>query len=255
MGKVIAIANHKGGVAKTTTAINFGAALVNLGRKVLLVDMDPQCNLTETLYGGEYEDSVYTGMLSGEPFRVLPIKPGFDVLPGDKGLLYADVKLSGEEYAGRAQRLLRDGLDGLRDAYDFIIIDCPPSRGIITVNALAAADEVIIPTLAEILAVRGIKDMNELIGLVRAELNPKLTLAGLLLVMHGDRTTAAKITSVYIADIAGYIGTKLFATRIRKNVAVVESQMAQKDVFETNPAAKAAQDYLQLAREYLGIAG
>ena len=151
MSRIISIANHKGGVAKTTTAINLGAALVELGRTVLLVDMDPQCNLTETLFSGDYSVSVYDAMLSGSCVPVLKVREGLDMVPGDKALLNADIKLSEPEHRVGAQMLLRRALAPLEDRYDFIIIDTPPSRGIITVNALAASDEVIIPTLSEIL--------------------------------------------------------------------------------------------------------
>lgn len=253
MGKVIAIANHKGGVAKTTTALNLGGAFVQLGKKALLVDVDPQCNLTETVCPGEHEDTVFTAILDGVPMKPVAIREGFDIIPGDKGLLSADVVLSSEPYKNRAQVLLRDGLKPFKALYDFIIIDCPPSRNIITVNALVAADEVIVPTLSEILAVRGMKDMSNLVDLVRGSLNPGLRIAGLLLTQFGDRTIAARKTVVYIEEIARFLNTKLFRTRIRKNVAVVESQMAGTDVFSDNPSAKAAQDYMALAKEYLEI--
>ena len=253
MGKIISITNHKGGVAKTTTTINFGAALVQLGKRVLLVDVDPQCNLTETLWSGDYADSVYSCMLEGRSMAPLCIREGLDLVPGDKGMLSADVRLSSPEFEGRSQLLLKAVLAPLKDRYDYVIIDTPPSRGLITVNALAASDEVVIPTLAEILAVRGMKDISELIGLVRSRLNPGLRIAGLLLVMYGDRTTAARKTAVYIEGIAGFLNTRVFSTRIRKNVAVVESQMAGRDLFVESPDAKAAQDYLALAKEYLSI--
>lgn len=252
MGKIIAIANHKGGVAKTTTAINLGAAFVEMGRKVLLVDLDPQCNLTETMYSENVEDTVYSCMLERKPFAPVTLRKGFDLLPGDKAGLFAEMDFSSDALKDSSRTLLKEGLEPLRGRYDFILVDCPPSRGILTVNALAAADEVLIPTLAEILAVRGMKDMNELIVRVRESLNPGLRIAGLLLVMFGDRTTASRKTAVYIEGIAGFLNTKLFKTRVRKNVAVVESQMAGVDLFQENSAARAAQDYLALAREYLG---
>lgn len=253
MAKIIAIANHKGGVAKTTTAINFGAALVELGKRVLLVDLDPQCNLSETMYEGDYEDSVYSSILGGKPFRPVRVKENLDLVPGDKAALFAEIDFESEGLKSHSRTLLKEGLEPLRGRYDFILVDCPPSRGILTVNALAAADEVIIPTLSEILAVRGMKDMSELIAQVRSALNPGLSIAGLLLVMYGDRTTASRKTAVYIEGIAGFLNTKLFRTRIRKNVAVVESQMAGTDLFKENSTARAAQDYLALAKEYLGM--
>lgn len=259
MGKVIAIANHKGGVAKTTTAINLGAAFVELGKKVLLIDVDPQCNLSETMYDGslgdfnKLSDTIYSAMLSGSSPKILPIKPGFDFIPGDKDLLGADTVLDRDEYKKKAQILLRDSIAPLKDKYDYIIIDCPPSRNIVTVNALSAADEVIIPTLAQILSVRGMNDMNELICLVRDNINPELKVAGLLLVMFGDRSRAARETAGYIKDIAKYLNTRLYSVRIRKNVAVVESQMAGCDLFARYSGTNAADDYLALAKEYLGI--
>ena len=191
MVKTIAIANHKGGVAKTTTSVNLGAALVELGRRVLLVDLDPQCNMTETLSSREHDDTVYKAMLEGRGVPLVSLRPGLDLVPGDKGMLQADVMLSTDAYASRAQMLLKEALKPVRKDYDFIIIDCPPSRNILTVNALVAADEVIIPSLSEILAVRGMKDMSVLIDMVKEKLNPSLKIAGLLLVMFGDRTTAS----------------------------------------------------------------
>ena len=250
MGKVIAIANHKGGVAKTTTALNFGAGLVLEGKKVLLVDVDPQCNLTETLLQEPSEKTVYTSMLSGEAMQPLKIKEGLYLIPSDKNLNAADMQLATRE---GAQVLLRGIMESYRKDFDYILIDTPPSRAIVTVNALSAADEVIIPTLAEILSVRGVKDIQELMELVRERINPSLTLRGFLLVMFGDRTGAAKKTAVYIEGIASILKTRVFRTRIRKNVTVVESQMAGTDIFEENPLANAARDYRDFAREYLGL--
>ena len=250
MGKVIAIANHKGGVAKTTTTLNFGAGLVQEGKKVLLVDVDPQCNLTETILKGQPEKTVYTCMLSGESMEPCKIKENLYLLPSDKNLNAADIQLAGRE---GAQVLLKRLLDGYRDRFDYIVIDTPPSRAIVTVNALSAADEVIIPTIAEILSVRGVKDMQELLELVHDRINPSLKLRGFLLVMFGDRTSAARKTAVYIEGIASLLKTQLFRTRIRKNVTVVESQMAGTDIFEENPMANAAKDYRDFAREYLGL--
>ncbi len=250
MGKIIAISNHKGGVAKTTTALNFGAALVLEGKKVLLVDTDPQCNLTETLLKERPEETVYTCMLDGCIPTPLKIKENLFLIPSDKSLNAADMQLAGRE---GAQVLLKGILDKLRGEFDYILIDTPPSRAIVTVNALSAADEVIIPTVSEILAVRGIKDINELIELVRDNINPGLSIAGFLLVMFGDRTGASRKTAVYVESIAGLLKTKVFRTRIRKNVTIVESQMAGTDVFEENPLANAAKDYRDFAREYLGL--
>lgn len=248
MAKIIAIANFKGGVAKTTTAINLGAALVQEGKKVLLVDVDPQCNLTETLYKGKTEDTVYTAMVEGTPVTPVKLKDNFYLIPADKNMNAADIQLGSVK---GAQVLLRKILEPFRETFDYILIDCPPSRSIITVNALSAADEVIIPMLAEILSVRGTKDMHELIALVKENINPKLKLSGLLIVMYGDRTSAARQTAVYIEEMAKLLGTKVFRARVRKNVTIVESQMAGVDVYEVNAQAKAAQDYIELAKEIL----
>lgn len=250
MGKIIAIANHKGGVAKTTTAINLGAALALKGKKVLLVDLDPQCSLTETLYAGETEGTVLTSMQGGKLLNPLKIKENLWLVPSDKNLNAAEIMLSSMK---GAQILLRNILLPVKHSYDYILLDTPPSRGLVTVNALAAADSVIIPTLAEILSVRGMKDMNELISMVRDKINPGLRIEGLLLVIFGDRTGAARKTAVYIEGIAQFLETRVFRTRIRKNVTVVESQMAGTDIFAENPAANAAKDYMALAEELLGV--
>lgn len=248
MGKIIAIANHKGGVAKTTTTINLGAALVLKGKKVLLVDIDPQCNLTETMYTAKTESTIYQAMLGLAPVQPVKLIENFYLIPSDKDLNAADIQIGSVE---GAQLLLKKILDPLRDEFDYILIDCPPSRAIVTVNGLSAADEVIIPTLAEILSVRGIKDMTELIDLVRENINRKLKIAGLLIVMYSDRTSAARQTVAYIDCIADHIGTKLFNTRVRKNVTIVESQLSYRDIFRENASAKAAQDYMELAEEVL----
>lgn len=248
MGKTISIANYKGGVAKTTTAMNLGAALAARGRRVLLVDSDPQCNLTETLLETPPEETLYTAMRDGTPAVPVGVGDGLFLVPGDRALNSADYEFGGKE---GAQLLIRGVLEPLKGRFDFILIDCPPSKQIVTVNALAASDGVIVPLLAEILSVRGLKDMSELVDVVREMLNPGLRIDGLLLTMYGDGTKAAKQTAVYIEEAAKFIGTRLFRTRIRKNVAVVESQMAGVDLFRLNPKANAAKDYAALADEVL----
>ena len=248
MTRIIAISNYKGGVAKTTTTINLGAALVREGKKVLLVDIDPQCNLTETMYKGKTEETVYTAMTEGKPVTPIKLKDNFYMIPSDKKLNAFDVNFGSVD---GSRVWLRKVLGPLRGTFDFILIDCPPSRSIVAVNALSVADEVIIPMQAEILSVRGTKDMNELIEVVRDKINPKLKLAGLLITLYGDRTSAARQTAVYIEEMAKLLGTKVFRARIRKNVTIVESQMAGVDVYEINAQAKAAQDYVELAKEVL----
>lgn len=248
MGKIISISNHKGGCGKTTTAISLGAALTLKGKRVLLIDMDPQRNLTQSLYASTSENTVYTSMKEGVLMEPIKITDMMDLIPSDPGLAAADMQLSQVE---RAQVLLRNIMGESRKKYDYILIDTPPSRGIITVNALSASDEVLIPMQAEILSLRGLSDLTELIKLVHDHINPDLRINGVFMVRYDNRKTVSKlITSMLDQCFTGW-DAHIYSTRIRDNVAIVESQIQRVDIYRYSPEAKAAKDYMALAEEFL----
>ena len=218
------------------------------GYKVLLIDMDPQRNLTQSLYSGTVEDTVYTSMTEGRLMVPIKIVEHLDLIPSDPDLAAADIHLNKID---KSQILLRNILNEARQKYDYILIDTPPSRGIITVNALSASDEIIIPMQAEILSLRGLSDLTELIALVKTHINKDLRINGVLLVRYDHRKTVSKlITSMLDQCFVGW-DARIYDTKIRENVAIVESQIQRVDIFRYNKDSKAAKDYMSFTEEFL----
>lgn len=245
MSKVICVSNHKGGVGKTTSTMNIGAGLSQLGKKVLLVDLDPQANLTQCLGKEGQEKNVY-GSLKGEyPLHPVVVSEGFHLIPSTLDLSGAEVELSGE--AGR-EYILRELLEPVKKGYDFILIDSPPSLGLLTLNALSASDSVLIPVQAEYLAMQGLSKLAEIIAKIKQRVNKKLEVGGVFITQFDSRKVLNK-------DIANAIDErfkdKVFKTKIRDNVALAEAPIAGQDIFTYSPKSYGAEDYLSLSREVL----
>jgi chromosome partitioning protein len=247
MGAVYAIANQKGGVGKTTTAVNVAACVAEAGRETLLIDLDPQCNATVGV--GQAKDlepnayDVLSGTATPADAAVATAIPGLRLVPSTPELAGAAVELP--RLAGSETRL-REALAGVREEYLFTILDCPPSLGPLTVNALVAADRVIVPVQAEYFALEGLAGLLDTLGLIRRELNPGLTVAGMLLTMHDGRTRLGQDVE---REVRAHFPELVFDTVIPRNVRVGEAPSFGRPVTSHDPASSGAVAYLRLARE------
>ena len=250
MGKIISIANQKGGVGKTTTAVNLSASLAVLEKKVLLVDCDPQANATSGLGidPDSLEKSVYEcilGQVDAHDVIFETDTPNLDLLPTRIDLVGAEVELVNEK--GR-ENYLTKVLEPLRDEYDFIIIDCSPSLGLITINALTASDSVIIPIQSEYFALEGLGKLLNTVRIVQTRLNPKLTIEGLLITMYDNRLRLARQV---VDDVRGHFGQMVFETLIFRNTKLAEAPSYGKSIIMHDASSTGAVNYLNLAQEIL----
>ena len=248
MAKILAIANQKGGVGKTTTAINLGAALGAFEHRVLLVDCDPQGNATRGVGLRATPPHLYQ-VLTGEAPASEAIResgfPNLDLLPSDRDLVGVEVEFVGEEgWQLRLERVLADVAAG----YDVILVDCPPSLGHLTVNALAAADGVLVPLQCEYFALEGISELMATVRRVKATLNPRLEVAGVLLTMYDDRTNLSKDVA---AEVRRHFGDRVFEAVVPRNVRLAEAPSHGLPIFEYDIKCRGAEAYLDLAREYM----
>ncbi len=245
---ILAIANQKGGVGKTTTAINLSAGLGALERRVLLVDCDPQGNATRGL-GLRAADPHLYHALAGEVRLEEAIRPsGFpnlDLVPSQRDLVGLEVELVGEP--GWEQRM-KGVLAQVRDRYDAILLDCPPSLGHLTVNALTAADGVLVPLQCEYYALEGISDLVSTIQRIQGGLNPRLDITGILLTMYDDRTNLSKDVA---EDIRSHFACKVFDTVVPRNIRLAEAPSHGLPIFQYDIKSRGAEAYLALAREIL----
>jgi len=245
MGTVISLLNHKGGVGKTTSVINIGAGLVQLGKRALLIDLDPQANLTLSMGIPRQPSTIYEAIRGESDLEPYEVKPGLHVVGSTLNLSGAEMELINE--AGR-ELILRELLDPVRDTYDFIFIDCPPSLGLLTLNALTASDLVYIPMQTEFLALQGLTKIKQVIDKVKFRLNRQLEIGGVLATMYDQR----KVLNRDVVDtINKYFGPLVFNTMIRDTVALAEAPAQRKDIFAYNPASAGAEDYMNLCREIL----
>ena len=245
MSKVISISNHKGGVGKTTSAINIGAGLNRLGKKVLLIDLDPQANLSQSLGLINQDKNIY-GAIRGE-YKLQPVEvlKGLSVVPSTLDLSGAEVELSGE--AGR-EYILKELIDPIKKQYDYIIIDSPPSLGLLTINSFTASDEVFIPFQAQYLALQGLTKLVEVIDKIKKRLNKNLKVGGVFITQYDSR----KILNRDVVDtIKGHFKNDVFKTKIRDNVALAEAPTQGTDIFRYQAKSKGAEDYLALCKEII----
>ena len=248
MGKIIAVVNHKGGVAKSTTAAALLAGLSEKGCRVLAVDLDPQCNFS-LITGADTKGGTILGALAEEIKAADAVQRTAqgDVIAGHKGLAGADAIMTetGKEYK------LREALEPIAPSYDYIIIDTPPALGVMTVNALTAADEIVIPAQADILSVQGIDALTETIKTVRKYCNPKLKVKGILLTRYNPRSVLTGEVTKLMQTLADRIGVKLFKATIREAIAIKEAQIKQESLFTYAPKAKVTADYRAFIEELL----
>lgn len=251
MSHVIAIANQKGGVGKTTTAINLGASLAAAEKRVLIIDMDPQGNATSGLgvNARSAKASIYGVLLNRLPLGSAILRgvhfPLLDVVPTTTSLVGAEAELVGQP---QWQFRLREALDGTRDMYDFILVDCPPALGVLTLNTLVAADTVLIPLQAEYFALEGLSQFAETISVVKRHLNPRLGIEGLLLTMYDGRL---KLAQQVAEEARQHFNGRIFRTVIPRNVRLAEAPSFGKPTLLYDVASGGSQAYLTLANEII----
>lgn len=253
MGKAIAIFNQKGGVGKTTTNINLAACLAIRGKKVLILDIDPQGNTTSGIgvTKRNLKNTVYNILIDKDydPRKAI-IKTNvenLDLIPASVDLAGAEVELVGME--GR-ENALKDGLEKIKDNYDYIFIDCPPSLGLLTINSLAAVDSVLVPIQCEFYALEGVSQLVSTIDLVKRSLNPKLEIQGVILSMFDGRTN---LSLQVVQEVKKYFGNKVYATIIPRNVRLAEAPSYGMPITEYDPKSKGAEAYGDFADEFLDL--
>ena len=243
----IALVNQKGGVGKTTTAVNLSAALARLDRRVLLIDLDPQSNATISFGIQPHQQTVTSySVLNGTPPQPVKVSENLHLIPSNIELAGAEMELASA--IGR-ETVLKDAMAGLA-GYDFVLLDCSPSLGLLSINALSYVTEVMIPLQCEFLALHGISLLMRTVDLVKKRLNPALEITGVIPCMYDARKSLARET---VVEIERYFKEKVFKSKVRTNVRLAEAPSHGKSIFDYAPESYGAEDYLALAREVAGI--
>lgn len=249
MSRIISVANNKGGVGKTTTVINLGAGLQRQGKRVLLIDSDPQANMSQSLRIINQERNIYRAIKGEGPLEPVEILTGLDAIPSTLDLSGAEIELATEP--GR-EYILKELIEPLRSHYSYILIDTPPSLGLLTINAMTASQEVIIPLQAEYLATQGLTRLMEIVEKIQKRLNKELRIGGVFITQYDSR----KILNREVAEfIKTYFEQDLLRTRVRDNIALAEAPAQGLDIFRYSPRSNGAQDYQALTREILSKNG
>jgi len=245
MSIIVAISNHKGGVGKTTTTVNLGAGLARLGKKVLLVDLDPQANLSNCFGITKPKTTIYEALKGEVEFEPISIDDKLDIAASNLDLAGAEMELNSE--AGR-EYLLKEVLEPVKNNYDFVLVDCPPSLGLLTLNAFTCADEVIIPIQAHFLAIKGLTKIIEVINKIKRRVNKNLEITGVVITLYDGR----KILHREIEEtIKIYFQDKVYNTKIRDNIALAEAPSQGLDIFRYSISSSGADDYFDLTEEFI----
>lgn len=249
MSKKIAVANQKGGVGKTTTASALIYGLSNHGYKVLAIDLDPQGNLSDSCNAEMYEFPTIYELLTNRATQdeVIQHKLGFDIIPSNIMLAGAEQEIS---QTGKEHKL-KESIEEYSDSYDYVIIDTPPSLGILTVNAFTCANEIIIPTTAGIFAANGIQQLNNTVKNVKKYCNPNLQITGILLTRFNPRTNISKKLKELTEQLSQHIDAPIFETYIRNGIAIEEAQANHMDIYTYNENSNVSEDYKAFVAEYL----
>ena len=243
--KIIAFANHKGGVGKTTTTASVGSILASKGFKVLLIDLDAQANLTYSMkHLPDVYQSIYNILVLNESPEPYNVSKNLDLIPSSQELAMVDIQLSS---VIARERVLSRFLSPIKENYDFILMDCPPSLGVLTLNACTFATDIIIPLIAEVLPFKGLAMINEFISNVRECLNPEAHVSGVLI----TRWEKTKLTSGIEQELRSSWGDLIFKTKIRKNVTIAEAPLESSNIIEYAPKSNGAADYLSFTEELL----